>query len=444
MTLLNQKRVAFCTFGCRLNQYDTEAMRTLLEREGEFRTVGFREEADIYVVNTCSVTARADATARKTIRRLANEHPDAQIVVSGCYAQRASEEIAALPGVSLVLGAANRGAIAAEVRLSPPGAQRIVVAPVQEATKFLEVPITEMMDRSRAFVKVQEGCDESCSFCIVPQTRGRSRSRDPERVISQVHELVESGYSEIVLTGVHVGEFGADLGNGQRLLPALIEQILAIPGVLRFRLSSIEPSTITQDVIDLMAAEPRFANHFHIPFQSGSNEVLARMQRRYTVEMFEDIVERINAAVPGFGFGTDVICGFPGESDADFQQTFDCLERWPITYIHPFTYSIRPGSEAERFSDQVDGDVKKRRTRALKRLSSDKTMAFRQNYVGRETEVMIERAKRSGETVIGGLTDTYLRVDLPHAPRDADGLRVVKVTGVSEQALVGELVQPKG
>jgi threonylcarbamoyladenosine tRNA methylthiotransferase MtaB len=439
MTSSNQKRVAFCTFGCRLNQYDTETMRTLLEREGEFRTVGYRDEADIYVVNTCSVTARADATARKTIRRLANEHPHAQIVVTGCYAQRASDEVAALPGVSLVLGAANRGAIAAEVRLSPPGAQRVVVAPVAQATKFLEVPITEMMDRSRAFVKVQEGCDEACSFCIVPQTRGRSRSRDPERVIAQVHELVESGYSEIVLTGVHVGEYGADFDSGQRLLPALIEQILAIPGVLRFRLSSIEPSTITQDVIDLMAAQSRFANHFHIPFQSGSNDVLARMQRRYTVEMFEDIVERINAAVPGFGFGTDVICGFPGETDADFQQTFDCLERWPITYIHPFTYSVRPGSDAESFGGQVDGDIKKRRTRALKRLSADKTMAFRQSYAGHDAQVMIERAERAGATLISGLTDTYLRVELPGAPPDVEGLRTVRITDVTEQALIGEL-----
>jgi threonylcarbamoyladenosine tRNA methylthiotransferase MtaB len=436
----NTKRVAFCTFGCRLNQYDTETMRTLLENEGEFRTVGFREDADIYVVNTCSVTSRADASARKTIRRLAADHPSAQIVVTGCYAQRASEEIAALPGVSVVLGAADRGRIASEVRISEVGEGRIAVSPISEATKFLEVPITEMMDRSRAFVKVQEGCNEKCSFCIVPQTRGASRSREPERVMAQARELIAGGYPEIVLTGVHVGDYGVDLPAARRLLPELVEAILKLPGLLRFRLSSIEPSTVTDELIDLMAREPRFARHFHIPFQSGSNDVLARMRRRYTVENFDALIDRIRARVPEFGFGTDVICGFPGETDDDFQATFDCLARWPVTYLHPFTYSIRPGSEAEGFADQVAPDVKKRRVTALKRLARDKAELFRTAHLGQEIDVLMEATRRAGELIVGGLTDTYLRVELPEERTELKGMYRVKITAQTDSALLGELV----
>ena len=436
----NTKRVAFCTFGCRLNQYDTETMRTLLEREGEFRTVSFREEADIYVVNTCSVTARADATARKTIRRIAAEHPQAQIVVAGCYAQRASAEVAELPGVSVVLGAADRARIATEVRVAEPGLTRVAVSPISEATKFLEVPITEMMERSRAFVKVQEGCNESCTFCIVPQTRGASRSRELGAVLDQVRELLDSGYGEIVLTGVHVGDYGIDL-SGKRQLPQLIENILQMTGLQRFRLSSIEPSTVTDELIDIMASEPMFARHFHIPFQSGSNEVLSRMQRRYTVEQFDNLVERIAAKVPEFGFGTDVICGFPGETDDDFQQTFDWLERWPVTYLHPFTYSIRPGSTAEAFADQVPGDIKKRRTRALKRLSRDKSALFRQAHVGRVVDVLMEAAERAGQPVVGGLTDTYMRVELPH-DEPLEGVHPVHIYDVTDTAMLGRVVAP--
>ncbi|MEM7408520.1 MAG: tRNA (N(6)-L-threonylcarbamoyladenosine(37)-C(2))-methylthiotransferase MtaB [Pseudomonadota bacterium] len=432
----NSKRVAFCTFGCRLNQYDTETMRTLLEEEGEYRTVGMREDADIYVVNTCSVTARADATARKTIRRLAKEHPDARIVVTGCYAQRASQEIAALPGVSVVLGAADRGRIAVELRDAEPGGGRVAVSPVSDATKFLEVPITEMMDRSRAFVKVQEGCNEKCSFCIVPQTRGISRSRDMGKVLDQARELIDGGYPEIVLTGVHVGDYGIDL-VGRRLLPELATRLLSLPGLERLRLSSIEPSTVTDELLELMADSARFANHFHIPFQSGSNTVLTRMRRRYQVEDFDRLVNRIQELIPEFGFGTDVICGFPGESDGDFQATFDWLTRWPITYVHPFTYSVRPGSEAESFGDQVQPDIKKRRVRALKRLSSDKAHAFRTAYVGRDVDVLMEASTRAGQPVIGGLTDTYLRVELPDARASLEGMQRVRITNCTDTCLIG-------
>jgi len=406
------KTVAFCTFGCRLNQYDTETIRTLLDRFGGWRSVPFREHADVYVVNTCSVTSRADATCRKAVRRIHAEHPSSAIVVTGCYAQRAPQEIAALPGVHLIVGAADRGDIARRMCRLETGEVEIAVSPIDEADEFVDVPITEMMEHSRAFVKVQEGCNESCSFCIVPQTRGASRSRKPESVLEQVRQLVAGGYAEIVLTGVHLGDYGLDLPGKRRSLADLVSDILDLPDLKRFRLSSIEPASIGDELIALMADNEKFARHFHIPLQSASNAVLERMRRRYTAEQFSDLIARIAAAVPDCGIGTDVICGFPGESDTDFQATFDCLAALPITYVHPFSYSARPGSQAERFGDEVRGDVKKRRTGALKRLMRDKHHAFRERHVGRTLPVMLETSRRGAHTRVAGWTDNYLRVEL--------------------------------
>lgn len=433
------RRVAFHTIGCRLNQYDTETVRTLLERDGAWRTVDARDEADVYVVNTCSVTARADATSRKAIRRIHDAHPGAAIVVTGCYAQRAPGELAALPGVRLVIGAAERGAIAEQMRDLHRDTARVVVPPIEQATKFVDVPITEMLEHSRAFVKVQEGCDEACSFCIVPQTRGRSRSREPASVLSQVRELLASDYVEIVLTGVHLGDYGLDLTGGRRRLAELIEEILAMPGLERFRLSSIEPASVSGRIIELMAGHEKFARHFHVPLQSASDAVLARMRRRYTLADFSRLVRRIAGAVPGCGIGTDVICGFPGETDEDFQATFDCLASLPITYVHAFSYSVRPGSEAEAFGDDVPGDVKKRRVAALKRLMRDKQREFRARHVGEIMPVLIESPRHAAHARASGWTDNYLRVSLTGQAFEV-GLRAVRIVDVAEDGLVGELL----
>ena len=458
----NRERVSFRTFGCRLNQYDTEAIRTLLEASGRYETV--RGEAEVYVVNTCSVTARADASARKAVRRIHAENPEARIVVTGCYAQRVPGELAGLPGVSLVLGAADRGRVVEELAATRPGeSARVAVAPIAEARKFLEVPITEMRERRRAFVKVQEGCNESCSFCIVPQTRGVSRSRDPEAVLAQVCRLVEGGYPEVVVTGVHAGDYGIDLDGtvgppsshpvpaayggtdagtgprGPRPLVDLVERILAVPGLERLRLSSIEPGSVGDDLVSLMASEERFARHFHIPMQSANDEVLARMRRRYTASDFSGLVERIAERVPDCGIGTDVICGFPGETDSAFQDTFDALDALPITYIHPFTYSPRPGSESAGFEDDVPSEVKKRRVGALKRLSRDKGRAFRERHLGRVAGVLPEGPDGSG------WTDNYIRVELEGSETagfDAtSGVVPVELTALTTDAMRGTVVR---
>ena len=436
------KRIAYHTFGCRLNQYDTEAIRTLVNDGCDFETVGSRDAADIHVVNTCSVTARADATARKAIRRINADDPTAKIVVTGCYAQRAPEELAALPGVALVIGAADRTRVATLIEHLEDGPPVMAVSPIAAAKSFLDVPITEMTEHSRAFVKVQEGCNESCTFCIVPQTRGVSRSRTPESVLDQVRQLTAAGYVEVVLTGVHVGDYGLDLAQRRRMLPELIERILEIEEVERFRLSSIEPASLGDEIITLMAESPKFARHFHIPFQSGSDAVLARMKRRYRAGEFADLVTRIGERIPDCGIGTDVICGFPGETDEDFLLTFEQIETLPITYLHAFTYSARPGSEAEHFADQVPGEIRKRRTRALKRLSGEKHGRFAQRHIGRVVDVLLEPGRRGGTARIGGWTDNYLRVDLGEGEAETC-LAPIEITGVGDNGLTGIHAPPR-
>ena len=430
------RRIAYCTFGCRLNQYDTEAIRTLVNEGCDFETVGAREAADVYVVNTCSVTARADASARKAIRRIAAERPAARIVVTGCYAQRAPGELAALPGVALVVGAADRSRVAELIDHLEDGPPLVAVSPIATAKSFLDVPITEMTEHSRAFVKVQEGCNESCTFCIVPQTRGVSRSRAPASVLDQVRQLTGAGYVEVVLTGVHIGDYGLDLSERRRMLPELIGSILEIEEVKRFRLSSIEPASLSDEIITLMTESPKFARHFHIPFQSGSDAVLARMKRRYRAGEFADLVTRISERVPDCGIGADVICGFPGESDEDFLRTFEYVERLPITYLHAFTYSPRPGSEAQHFTGQVPPETGKRRTRALKRLSAEKHHRFAQRHIGRIVDVLLEPTRRGGAPRVGGWTDNYLRVDLGEGEADAR-LEPVVITGLGDSGLIG-------
>jgi threonylcarbamoyladenosine tRNA methylthiotransferase MtaB len=270
----------------------------------------------------------------------------------------------------------------------------------------------------------------------VPQTRGASRSRRPESVLTQVRELLASGYLEVVLTGVHLGDYGLDLPGNRRMLADLVREILAIPELRRFRLSSIEPASISDELIELMADHDKFARHFHIPLQSASNPVLSRMRRRYTAEQFTRLIEKISAAIPDCGIGTDVICGFPGESDEHFQETFDCLARLPITYLHPFTYSVRPGSEAERYGDQIPGDVKKRRTRSLKRLMRDKQLAFRQRHVGKTMPVLLETSRRGERTLVAGWTDNYLRVELGEGEAES-GIENVHIGSLMDSQLLG-------
>lgn len=432
------KRVAFSTLGCKLNQSDTESMRTLLEREGGWTAVASEEDADLVVVNTCTVTASADARSRQTIRRIHAQNPRAKIVAAGCYTQRAPGEVAGLPGVVLLIGAADRARIARLVDDAMAGALRLDVSPISEASAFLDVPITEMSKNTRAFVTVQEGCGESCTFCIVPKTRGSSRSRNTASVLAQVQVLLEGGVREIVLTGVHLGEYGVDFA-GRKLLAELLQEMVELPGLTRVRLSSIEPSTVTPELLDLAARDRRIARHFHIPMQSGSEDVLRSMKRRCHASQFADLAREISRRIPACAIGSDVLCGFPGETEERFQETFDLLQDLPVTYLHAFSYSVRPGSAAEPLGDPVPGDVKKRRAGALRRLSEDKNRKFHESQIGEIVEVLLENTRRNEAPFLAGHSDNYLKVEIGPGERTAPLVRA-RITGLVPGGCCAEMV----
>jgi threonylcarbamoyladenosine tRNA methylthiotransferase MtaB len=410
------KRVAFHTLGCKLNQADTESMRALLERTGAWTAVGEDDEADLVVVNTCTVTRQADSRSRQAIRRLHLAHPRAAIAATGCYVQRAPREVAALPGIRLLLGAADRERIAEFAAEALAGAVRLAVTPIEEARTFVDVATPAPRAQTRAFVDVQEGCDEACTFCIVPKTRGASRSRPFASVVRQAESLAREGVREIVLTGVHLGDYGVDLG-GRRLLVELLGALVDVPGLARVRLSSIEPASVTPELLDLLEHDRRLARHVHFPMQSGSDAILTAMRRRYSAGAFADLVREIAARIPCCGIGTDVIAGFPGEGDAEFQETFDLLAELPITYLHAFSYSVRPGSGAEPWGDPVPGDAKRRRTAALRTLSDAKHRRFREALVGETVTVLLEDVRKDGVPWLAGRTDHYVKVEMGQGQR---------------------------
>jgi threonylcarbamoyladenosine tRNA methylthiotransferase MtaB len=435
------KRVAFHTLGCKLNQADTETMRALLSRTGEWTCVSEGEDADLVVVNTCTVTNQADARSRQAIRRLRGSHPDAVIAAAGCYVQRAPGEVAALPGVRLLVGAADRERLPELAARAMEGIVRLDVAPIDEARTFVDVATAAPRDHTRAFVDVQEGCDEACSFCIVPKTRGASRSRPFASVVRQAESLAAEGVRELVLTGVHLGDYGLDFA-GRRLLVELLQALVEVPGLLRVRLSSIEPASVSAPLVDLLASERRLARHVHLPLQSGSASVLRAMGRRYAPEDFAALVREIERRVPHCGIGTDVIAGFPDENEDAFQETFDLLLGLPITYLHAFSYSVRPGSAAESRGDPVPGDVKRRRVAALRTLSAAKSRGFRERLEGEIVRVLLEDVRRDGARALAGRTDHYVHVDVPAPFARAGGAPWVdvRITGLSADGCLGELV----
>lgn len=422
-------RIAFTTLGCRLNQSDTESMRALFGADDSWSLADDVENADVVVVNTCTVTARAEAESRQTIRRLAAKFPAARILATGCAVQRAPYEFAALPEVSGLAGVLERPQIVRLANETLSGVRSLHVSPLEGTEEFFEAPPPIDRRSTRAFVRVQEGCDESCAFCIVPKTRGASRSRNRDAVLEEVRRLVASGTKEVVLTGVHLGDYGLDL-SGRRGLTDLIRHALDIPQLFRLRLSSLEPTCVDDELIELLVTRPQFARSLHLPLQSGSDGLLESMGRRIRSGEFVSLVRKIADRVSDCFISTDVIAGFPGETDEDFLATFELLEGTPISAIHAFSYSRRPGSPAEALGDPVPGTTKKRRVEALKRLSSEKSRQFRESLVGREVQVLLERSTVDGQPHLEGQSEHSIRVSF--GPGDAAGQimrgRVVALT----------------
>jgi threonylcarbamoyladenosine tRNA methylthiotransferase MtaB len=402
------KTVGFATLGCRLNQVESQEMRALVERAG-YRAVDDGEAANVYVVNTCTVTSRADFSDRQAIRRIIRANPDALVVVTGCLAQTDPDALARMPGVDLVLGNQEKyrlpELLGSLVRRERPDVR---VGRIADARHVPSAPVTRMSARSRAFLKVQDGCQHRCAFCIVPAARGRSRSQEPKVLVEQVEALVEAGYGEITLTGVDIGHYGWDLVP-RTSLAALVAKLAEVGGLRWLRLSSVLPAYFTPELIHAVTTIPVVAPHLHLPLQSGSDRVLRLMRRPYNTAMYRALVERLAAIIPDLGLGADVIVGHPGESESDFEATMALVEETPLSYLHVFAYSDRKGTEAAKMGDRVAAAVIRGRSARLRALGDEKSLAFRRGLVGRDREVLVLEG-REPEGTLTGLTSNFVEV----------------------------------
>lgn len=400
---------AFCTLGCKLNQYETEAVREKFLSHG-YEVVPFGTGADVYVINTCAVTAKSDRSSRQMIHRALRASPGALVVATGCSVQTNPGSFASIPGVGLVLGNLEKPRILDFLSANhrPQRPLTCVSAP-ENLAHFEDFDISCFGGYTRAFIKIQDGCDGGCSYCIVPLARGPSRSRNPESVIAQAERLARQGYQEIVLTGVNLGRYGLDLQLATSLVDVL-KSLISISGLHRIRLSSIEPSDISPELIDLLANSSKICRHLHIPLQSGDSEILQAMNRDYTPTDYRQLIETLVEKIPGVGIGADVMVGFPGESDRHFRRSYEFVESLRLAYLHVFNYSQRPRTPAAALPDQVSAEVRKERSRHFRELRARKMDRFRQSFLGRRLQVLLEKRKDRETGMLTGLADNYLRV----------------------------------
>ena len=406
-------KVACITLGCRTNQHDTAEMQTLLEKEG-FVIVNQREKADAYVINTCTVTQKSDTSSRQAVKKSLELNPDALVVFTGCYAQLNPEEAAALPGLDLVLGNADKLEIAkllkAKLRLwKKSEITEIVMSDIHKKRIFRTIPVKNFQGITKAFIKVQTGCNEKCSFCTVVRARGKSVSDKRGNILNNIQEAINSGFKEITLTGINLGTWGMDTGE---TFSSLVQDIIQLPGDFRVRLSSINPMEIDNDLIRLIAETEKICSHLHIPLQSGDNKILKQMRRNYTREQYIEVVHRATNAIPNLGLGADVIVGFPGETDAAFENTRKLIEELPFSYLHVFSYSPRRGTEANDYKDDIPGNIKKERNKILTQLIKEKGLEFRNKSLNTIATVLIENQRDKNNGKLKGHTDNYIPISL--------------------------------
>ncbi|MFA4911345.1 MAG: tRNA (N(6)-L-threonylcarbamoyladenosine(37)-C(2))-methylthiotransferase MtaB [Desulfobacteria bacterium] len=419
------KKIAIATLGCKVNRYDSAVIHKLLE-VAEFSFVPFDQQADVYIVNTCTVTKRADYQSRQLIRRSHRLNPDALIIVTGCYAQRSPQEIKKIQGVDYTVGIGKKERILDLINGSPR----------KEVPLEITNDIPAFPEHTRAFLKVQDGCDSYCSYCIVPYARGRSKSLRKEDAIRSISKLAELGYREIVLTGIHLGSYGLDIkppSNLTNLLRSIEHEGISC----RIRLSSIEPTEFDDDLIALISSSPIICNHLHIPLQSGDDEVLKRMNRPYSSELFKELVKKLVSAIPDLNIGVDVIVGFPGESHENFTNTVNVIEELPIGYIHVFPYSRRPGTPAADFPDQVDSKTIKKRGKILRSLGNMKREEFYRRFLGKRLSILVESKKDVGTKYLKGFSRNYIPVLIDVGEDMVNKEIPIIVTGVHDGKVFG-------
>jgi threonylcarbamoyladenosine tRNA methylthiotransferase MtaB len=411
--------IAFITLGCKVNQYDTQVMREIARQSG-YEVVLESESADIYVVNTCTVTHTSDQKARRIIRKTIREHPDARILVTGCYADNDRKKIEEIEGVTLVFGNQEKKRLTEYLqKFSAFGGNVSALPSIRILNYEFRIPpfhsgITTFDGQTRALVKIQDGCSTFCTYCIVPYVRGQMTSRPIDDIVREVEALAKNGYKEVVITGVHLGAYGKDINNSVTIADVL-ERIHPISGVERIRLSSIEPMDVPDDLIERMAQLPKLAPHFHLPLQSGNNEILKRMGRRYTVEEYARLVEKLRATFPDVGITTDIMVGFPGETDAQFNDTYDFINEMAFSRLHVFRYSPRKGTPAARYPYRIPPEISIARSEAVRELGYRLAEEFRVKMLRKVMEVLVEDSREGKANLLAGFTGNYIRVliDVP-------------------------------
>jgi len=421
--------VAFHTLGCKVNHYETEAIWQLFKESGYERTE-FESTADVYVINTCTVTNTGDKKSRQVIRRAIRKNPDAVICVTGCYAQTSPAEIMAIPGVDIVVGTQDRKKMLEYIEQYKQERTPINgVGNIMKTRVYEELDVPAFTDRTRASLKIQEGCNNFCTFCIIPWARGLMRSRNPEEVIKQAQQLVNAGYKEIVLTGIHTGGYGEDMKDYN--LAALLRDLESkVVGLKRIRISSIEASQITDEIIEVLDQSTKVVRHLHVPLQSGSNTVLKRMRRKYTMEFFAERLTKLRKALPGLAITSDVIVGFPGETEEEFMETYNFIMEHKFSELHVFPYSKRTGTPAARMEDQIDEEIKNERVHRLITLSDQLAKEYASNYEGEVLEVIPEELDKEDPSsgLYVGYTDNYLKVKLDATEEMVGKIVKVKIT----------------
>lgn len=426
------KKVAFYTLGCKLNYSETSTISRKFEEKG-YQKVEFNETPDIFIINTCSVTENADKKCRKVVREARSISPNAYVAIIGCYAQLKPKEISEIPGVDAVLGAAEKFRLLELLDgFVRPGKPVMLASDISAANSFNTS--YSMHDRTRTFLKVQDGCDYSCSFCTIPLARGGSRSDTVANIVAAARKIAEKDVKEIVLTGVNTGDFGLQDGVRKERFIDLIKALDEVDGIERFRISSIEPNLLTDEIIEFVAKSKRFVPHFHIPLQSGSNAILKLMRRRYQRELYVSRVEKIRQVMPDCCIGVDVIVGFPGETDDHFLETYQFLNELDISYLHVFTYSERQNTLAAEMDGVVPASVRADRSKMLHSLSDKKRRAFYEQNVGKEALVLFENDVENG--MMFGFTQNYVKVTAKYDPLMVNEIRRVRLTEVDENSLM--------
>lgn len=429
------KKAAFYTLGCKVNQYETEAMEELFQNSG-YSLVPYDEYADVYVINTCSVTNMSDRKSRQMIRRAKKINPNAVVAVTGCYAQTAAEEVAKMDGVNLVLGTKDRKNIVTLCENADSETKINFVGDIMKTHDFEELKITKYTERTRAFIKIQEGCNQFCSYCIIPYARGPVRSRPEAEVIEEIERLAKNGYKEIILVGIHIASYGIDLCNTS--LEQILVKVNEIEGIERIRLSSIEPMTLNREFIDKIKSAKKLCPHFHISLQSGCDETLHRMNRKYTTAQFKNIVNGLRENFEDAAITTDIMVGFAGETDEEFQQTLDFVDEISFAEAHVFQYSQRRGTPAAKRPDQVAPNIKEERSKIIIEKTSKSQEEFLKKFIGRTMTVLFEQRDKNG--LFEGKTTNYINVKVPYDADISGEIKNVYLCELKNKDIIGKIV----